>query len=98
MSGFVELASSAAVTTGAGSGIGRASALSLARRGAAIVATDIDGDRAEAIASEISANGGRSVSMRCDVTDPAAFERMRELTLEAFGRVDIVMNNVASSP
>ena len=55
MSGFVDLASSIAVITGAGSGIGRASALSLARRGAAIVVTDIDGDRAEAVASEISA-------------------------------------------
>jgi NAD(P)-dependent dehydrogenase (short-subunit alcohol dehydrogenase family) len=94
VSGFVDLASSVAVITGAGSGIGRASALSLARRGAGIVVSDIDGARAEAVASEISANGGQSLPMRCDVTDPAAFEGLRQRTLEAFGQVDIVMNNV----
>jgi NAD(P)-dependent dehydrogenase (short-subunit alcohol dehydrogenase family) len=94
VSGFVDLPSSVAVISGAGSGIGRASALSLARRGASIVVTDINRDRAQAVASEVSANGGHSIAVHCDVLEPDAFERVRDQTLEAFGHVDVVMNNV----
>jgi NAD(P)-dependent dehydrogenase (short-subunit alcohol dehydrogenase family) len=94
VSGFVELPSSVAVISGAGSGIGRATAHSLARRGVRVVVTDIDGGRAEGVSSEIGADGGRSVSMQCDVTDPAAFEQMRDRALEEWGQIDIVMNNV----
>ena len=80
--------------SGAGSGIGRAAAISLARRGARVVVTDIDGDRAEAVALEISADGGRSRAIQCDVTDQVAIEGVRDRTLEEFGQVDVVMNNV----
>jgi NAD(P)-dependent dehydrogenase (short-subunit alcohol dehydrogenase family) len=83
-----------AVITGAGSGIGRATALSLARRGAAVVVTDIDAARAEAVAAEIEADGGRAVGARCDVARDEDLTAVLDTTMTAFGRVDIVMSNV----
>ncbi len=94
MTAFVAIEGSVAVISGAGSGIGRASALSLARRGAQVVVTDLDGERASAVAGEISEEGGKSLPLQCDVSDIAAFEHVRDRTLDEYGRIDIVMNNV----
>jgi NAD(P)-dependent dehydrogenase (short-subunit alcohol dehydrogenase family) len=83
-----------AVITGAGSGIGRATALSLARRGSAVVVTDIDAGRADAVAAEIEAAGGRAVGARCDVARDEDLTAALDTTMTAFDRVDIVMSNV----
>ena len=91
MTAFVDLSSAVAVVTGAGSGIGRASAIALAKRGARIVVSDIDGDRALAVADTI---GGSAVGLACDVTRMADLEAARDLALDRFGSVDVVMNNV----
>lgn len=80
-----------AVITGAGSGIGRAAAHAFARRGTRVVVTDIDGERASAVADELGVLG---VAATCDVTRLADLEAARDLALERFGRVDLVMNNV----
>ncbi|WP_319435686.1 SDR family oxidoreductase [Mycobacterium sp. RTGN5] len=77
--------------TGAGSGIGRATAHSMARRGANVVVTDLHPDRAKAVADEI---GSRAAYTGCDVTSLADLERARQLALDSFGRIDVVMNNV----
>lgn len=61
-----------AFLTGAGSGIGRAGALALARHGAIVTVTDLDGARAEAVVAEIRAGGGRAEAMALDVTDDDA--------------------------
>jgi NAD(P)-dependent dehydrogenase (short-subunit alcohol dehydrogenase family) len=83
------------VITGAGSGIGRATALSLARRGGHVVVTDIDESRALAVAREVTATGSsRGLGLRCDVADLAAIEAARDAALATFGRLDIVMSNV----
>jgi NAD(P)-dependent dehydrogenase (short-subunit alcohol dehydrogenase family) len=83
------------VITGAGSGIGRATALSLAHRGGHVVVTDIDEGRAVAVAGEVTAAGSsRGLGLRCDVSDLAVVEAVRDETLSAFGRLDIVMSNV----
>jgi NAD(P)-dependent dehydrogenase (short-subunit alcohol dehydrogenase family) len=87
----VDLANAIAVITGAGSGIGRAAAHSLARRGASVVVTDLDPERATMVADEI---GDPAVGTGCDVTLIADLERARQLALDIFGRIDIVMNNV----
>jgi len=87
----VDLAGAVAVITGAGSGIGRATAATFAARGARVVVSDIRDDRAEAVAAEI---GEAAVAVRCDVTELADLESTRDLALERFGRVDVVVNNV----
>jgi NAD(P)-dependent dehydrogenase (short-subunit alcohol dehydrogenase family) len=87
----VDLSSAVAVITGAGSGIGRATAHSLARRGARVVVTDINVGRANAVAAEI---GAQAIAAGCDVTSVADLEAARDLAGERFGRIDVIMNNV----
>ncbi len=94
MRSFVDIAESVAVVSGAGSGIGRAAARSLAARGTRVMVTDLVSDRAESVADEITAAGGSAVALECNVADIGALERVRECTLEEFGQIDIVMNNV----
>lgn len=78
-----------AFLTGAGSGIGRAGALALAREGAIVTVTDLDGARADAVAAEIRAAGGRAEALALDATDDdaviAAIDRVA-----ARGRLDIL--------
>ena len=78
-----------AFLTGAGSGIGRAGALALAREGAAVTVTDLDGSRAEAVASEIRAAGGRAEAMALDAGDDVAVTAAIT-TVAARGRLDIL--------
>ncbi|MEE3063475.1 MAG: SDR family oxidoreductase [Actinomycetota bacterium] len=80
-----------AVITGAASGIGRAIAYTLADRGARIVAVDRDDEGVQRLAEE---RGSAVAPHRADVSDPEAFEGIRDATLQRFGRVDIVVNNV----
>jgi NAD(P)-dependent dehydrogenase (short-subunit alcohol dehydrogenase family) len=87
----IDFSEAVAVITGAGSGVGRATARSLARRGTRIVVTDIDADRAATVAAEL---GDHGVAVRCDVTRLEDLEAARDVALEHFGRVDLVMNNV----
>jgi NAD(P)-dependent dehydrogenase (short-subunit alcohol dehydrogenase family) len=61
-----------AFLTGAGSGIGRAGAIALAREGAAVTVTDLDGARAQAVAEEIAAAGGQAEALALDAADEAA--------------------------
>ncbi|MGX7680366.1 SDR family NAD(P)-dependent oxidoreductase [Jatrophihabitans sp. DSM 45814] len=89
-----ELSNRVAVITGAASGIGRATALSLARRGVDVVIADLNEERMAEVAFEIEAAGRRSLAIRCDVSDIDDLTNLREQGVAAFGRVDIVMNNV----
>ena len=89
-----ELAGAVVVITGAGSGIGRAAAMSFASRGARIAVSDIDGERAEQTAADVVATGGEAIAVRVDVADQPDLERLRDRCLDRFGRVDVVMNNV----
>jgi NAD(P)-dependent dehydrogenase (short-subunit alcohol dehydrogenase family) len=83
-----------AAVTGGGSGIGRATARALARRGAQVVVSDLSVDRALGVAEEIAAEGGRAVGVRVDATSEAELTHLRDVAQETFGRVDVVMNNV----
>jgi NAD(P)-dependent dehydrogenase (short-subunit alcohol dehydrogenase family) len=83
----------AALITGAGTGIGRAIALRLARDGWAIAVNDIDRSRASAVAREIAATAARSASIVADVGDREAARRMVDGAIEALGAVDLLVNN-----
>lgn len=83
-----------AIVTGSGRNIGRATALELARRGAAVV-VNARANRleAESVVGEIEALGGKAVAAVADVGDQTQVNAMVERALEAFGRVDILVNN-----
>ncbi|MDQ2635491.1 MAG: SDR family oxidoreductase, partial [Actinomycetota bacterium] len=83
-----------AVITGGASGIGLATAHSLAKRGAQLVIADIHADNAHRAASEIRANGHAAEAFVRDVATEQAFGDLRDFTLDRYGSVDIVMNNV----
>jgi NAD(P)-dependent dehydrogenase (short-subunit alcohol dehydrogenase family) len=83
-----------AFVTGAGSGIGRAIAHHLARRGVRVLVTDVDEQRATTVAAEIDAAGGVARSQRCDVAQSADFVAARDRCLAEWARVDVVVNNV----
>ena len=94
-----------AIVTGAGRGLGRAYALALAERGAKLVVNDFGGalsgvgsdpGPAAEVAEEIRAAGGEAVADTGDVTDPAAGAFLAAAALEAFGGVDIVVNNAGN--
>lgn len=82
-----------AVITGAGSGIGRATARRFAAEGANVVVADINVDSAEAVVDEIRADGGSALAVPVDVTDPRSLERGFEAATNEFGRVDVVSCN-----
>ena len=85
-----------AIVTGGGSGLGRGTVLALAAAGASVGIADIDGERADTVAAEVLAVGGTAVGVRCDVTSQSDFHRLRDVVLDRFGRVDVVMNNVGA--
>src|ERR1700679_821350 len=86
-----------AIITGAGSGIGRSSALRFAAEGAAVVVADVRGDRARKVTELLLASGGRAMSCEADVGDSAQVEAMVTSALHELGPLDVVFNNVAVS-
>jgi NAD(P)-dependent dehydrogenase (short-subunit alcohol dehydrogenase family) len=82
-----------AVVTGAGHGLGRAYALELAARGAAVVCNDIDADAAAEVAAEIAARGGRAAPEASTVATPEGGAAIVQRAIDAFGSVEILINN-----
>ena len=87
-----------AVVTGAGSGIGAATARLLAREGARVALTDIRPEEAEREAEAIRREGHEAVALDHDVADEAAWERVVAEVLGRFGRLDILVNNAGVAP
>lgn len=98
--GCHRMAGKVAMVTGAGAegsdeiGIGRAIALLLAREGAKIASIDKEADRAEATARQIRDEGGEAISIAADVTDADACVAAAIATADAFGGIDVLVNNV----
>ena len=82
-----------AIVTGAASGIGRATAVLLAREGAAVVAADLDEAGVADVVAAIGAEGGRATGVRCDVTVEADCRRLVEAAVAGFGGLDVVVSS-----
>ncbi|MFN8532921.1 MAG: SDR family NAD(P)-dependent oxidoreductase [Dehalococcoidia bacterium] len=83
-----------ALITGAGRGMGRAGALLFACEGATVVVADRRRDAAQEVAERVAADGGQALAVEVDVTDDASIRAMTEATTAAFGRIDVLWNNV----
>jgi len=83
----------AAIVTGAGSGLGRAESLALARAGALLVLNDLPGDAVRETAEQIRAAGGQAVTCEGDIGEWETGERLVSAALRAYGRLDILVNN-----
>jgi len=82
-----------AIVTGSGQGVGRGIALAFAREGAAVVIAERSEESGLAVAKESEAAGARALFVRCDVTSCASIDAAVLRTVEAFGGIDILVNN-----
>ncbi|MFZ6046520.1 SDR family oxidoreductase [Pseudomonas sp. CR3202] len=82
-----------ALVTGAGNGIGRATALAFAAEGLKVVVSDVDVAGGEGTVEQIRAAGGEACFIRCDVTRDAEVKALMDGTLAAYGRLDYAFNN-----
>ncbi len=87
-----------ALVTGAGQGVGRGIALALASEGAWVVVSGRSEGKLQPVCKEVEARGGRAVAVRCDVGVEADVGECVKRSLDAFGRVDILVNNAQEVP
>lgn len=82
-----------AIITGAGRGIGAATAKKFAQEGSKVIVADLNQADIDKTVAEINANGGEAIGMNISVTDREQIEQMIQATVEKFGKLDIVVNN-----
>jgi len=91
MAGMLE--GKVALVTGGGSGIGRATAVAMAREGARVAVSDLSKEGIEATVAQINSAGGQSIAIAGDVTEESDVANMVARTVSAFGRIDCAYNN-----
>jgi NAD(P)-dependent dehydrogenase (short-subunit alcohol dehydrogenase family) len=93
-----ELGGKVAIVTGAGgrgNSIGRAYAIALANAGASVIVADLNYEGASKVADEIADLGGKALAVQVDIVDPVSVQAMVAKAIEAFGGIDILVNNAA---
>ncbi|SDD31362.1 NAD(P)-dependent dehydrogenase, short-chain alcohol dehydrogenase family [Paenibacillus sp. UNCCL117] len=93
----MRLAGKIALITGAGSGIGRSSALRFAQEGASIVIADLDEAKGQETAEEIRQAGGSAIFIQANVTDPESVQALVAGAIAEYGRIDVLFNNAGIS-
>ena len=83
------------MVTGAGSGLGRESAIKMAFRGASVVDPDLHLEAAEEVANEIAQSGGNAIAVTCDIGKEDSIEAAIEKTVSHYGRINVLHNNAA---
>lgn len=91
------LSTKTAIVTGAGSGIGEATARKLAAAGATVLVTDIDSSAAERVAANIRESGGAAQGLCLDVSDKSKWDEIAQTALRNHGQLDILVNNAGIS-
>ena len=86
-----------AIVAGGGQGIGRSSVLHLAQAGAHIAIVDIEQERADSVVAEVEALGQQAIGITANLLEPAGVEQIMEATKARFGRVDILVNIIATN-
>ena len=94
----MKLTNKVAIVTAAGRGIGRSIALCLAEEGADVVVNSYNEDTTTRTAGDVQALGRRGLAMPCDITKSDAITHVVEETLNTFGKIDILVNNVGAGP
>jgi 3-oxoacyl-[acyl-carrier protein] reductase len=94
----IDLKGKVAIVTGAGRGIGREIASTLAAEGVTTVVTDVRQDLLDEVAADFAARGFKGAQHRCDVRDAAAVAEVVTAVERAFGRIDILVNNAGVAP
>jgi len=91
----MRLADKVAIITGAGSGIGRATAMLFAQEGAKVVVVDYAPEGGQETVEMIRRNGGEAIFVETDVSKAAAVEKMVQTAIDTYGKIDILFNNAA---
>jgi len=94
----MKLENQVAIVTAAGRGIGKGIALALAEQGAKVVVNSFSEDTTAGTAEAIRDRGGEVASLAGDITDPLKMIELRDLALDKFGQIDILVNNVGAGP
>ncbi len=82
-----------AIVTGAAHGIGRVYAERLSAEGAQVVIADLDKEGSEGVAKSITSSGGQAIGVECDVSDEESVAAMVKATVDAYGKIDVLINN-----
>jgi|TARA_B110000967_G_scaffold210026_1_gene269670 NAD(P)-dependent dehydrogenase (short-subunit alcohol dehydrogenase family) len=86
------------IITGAGSGIGKATAIHFAKNGATVVVSDINLEKAQKVSNELVTNGGKSLPIKANVAKFEEVENLINTTVAKFGRLDVIVNNAGIGP
>ncbi|WHH61258.1 SDR family NAD(P)-dependent oxidoreductase [Petroclostridium sp. X23] len=92
---YLKLRGKSAIVTGGAHGIGRATALSLSDFGAQVIVCDIDDKYGEAVTKEVADKGGTAIYCHCDISVLDDVKKVVTMALDAFGKIDILVNNAA---
>ena len=95
---IIDLGDKVAIITGSSRGIGRSIAESMARAGARVVISSRKREPCEAVAASIRDRGGAAIAVPCNISEKAQIDGLVDATLDAWGRVDILVCNAASNP